>query len=91
MDSTLTPVSETLATPVLFSQFSKFVRPPGYAAQHSDKVLKLVLLAPAYNRGAAADPPAQVPANGAAMNTQSRGMEGDDRSRRSSRIIIASV
>jgi pimeloyl-ACP methyl ester carboxylesterase len=46
-------------------------RSAGYAAQHSDKVLKLVLLAPAYNRGAKADPPAQVPANGAAMNTQS--------------------
>jgi pimeloyl-ACP methyl ester carboxylesterase len=47
-------------------------RSAGYAAQHGDKVLKLVLLAPAYNRAAAADPPAQVPANGAAMNTQSR-------------------
>ncbi len=47
-------------------------RSGGYAAQHADKVLKLVLLAPAYNRGAAAEPPAQVPANGAAMNTQSR-------------------
>ncbi len=47
-------------------------RSAGYAAQHADKVLKLILLAPAYNRGAAAEPPAQVPANGAAMNTQSR-------------------
>jgi pimeloyl-ACP methyl ester carboxylesterase len=47
-------------------------RSAGYAAQHADKVLKLVLLAPAYNRNAAAEPPAQVPANGAAMNTQSR-------------------
>jgi pimeloyl-ACP methyl ester carboxylesterase len=47
-------------------------RSAGYAAQHADKVLKLVLLAPAYNRGAAAEPPAQIPANGAAMNTQSR-------------------
>lgn len=47
-------------------------RSGGYAAQHADKVLKLVLLAPAYNRGAAAEPPAQVPANGAAMNTQYR-------------------
>jgi len=47
-------------------------RSAGYAAQHVDKVLKLVLLAPAYNRGAAADPPVQVPANGAAMNTQTR-------------------
>ncbi|HEY1758560.1 MAG TPA: alpha/beta fold hydrolase [Bryobacteraceae bacterium] len=47
-------------------------RSAGYAAQHADKVLKMVLLAPAYNRNAPADPPAQVPANGAAMNTQSR-------------------
>jgi pimeloyl-ACP methyl ester carboxylesterase len=47
-------------------------RSAGYTAQHADKVLKLVLLAPAYNRAAAAEPPAQVPANGAAMNTQSR-------------------
>jgi len=47
-------------------------RSGGYAAQHPEKVLKLVLLAPAYNRGAAAEPPAQVPVNGAAMNTQSR-------------------
>ena len=47
-------------------------RSAGYAAHHSDKVAKLVLLAPAYNRGAPAEPPAQVPANGPAMNTQSR-------------------
>lgn len=47
-------------------------RSAGYAAQHADKVLKMVLLAPAYSRNAAADPPAQVPANGAAFNTQSR-------------------
>jgi pimeloyl-ACP methyl ester carboxylesterase len=47
-------------------------RSAGYASQHADKVAKLVLLAPAYNRAAAAEPPAQVPANGAAMNTQSR-------------------
>jgi pimeloyl-ACP methyl ester carboxylesterase len=47
-------------------------RSAGYAAQHADKVAKLVLLAPAYNRAAVAEPPAQVPANGAAMNTQSR-------------------
>jgi len=47
-------------------------RSAGYAAQHPDKVAKLVLLAPAYNRAAQAAPPAQVPANGAAMNTQSR-------------------
>lgn len=47
-------------------------RSAGYAAQHPDKVAKLVLLAPAYNSAAHAEPPAQVPANGAAMNTQSR-------------------
>ncbi len=47
-------------------------RSAGYAAQHADKVAKLVLLAPAYNRNAKAEPPAQVPADGPAMNTQSR-------------------
>jgi pimeloyl-ACP methyl ester carboxylesterase len=47
-------------------------RSAGYAARHADKVAKLVLLAPAYNRAAKADPPAEVPAKGAAMNTQSR-------------------
>jgi pimeloyl-ACP methyl ester carboxylesterase len=47
-------------------------RSAGYAAQHSDKVSKLVLLAPAYNRTARAEAPAQAPADGAAMNTQSR-------------------
>jgi pimeloyl-ACP methyl ester carboxylesterase len=47
-------------------------RAGGYAAQHAEKVSKLVLLAPAYNRATSAEPPAQVPANGAAMNTQSR-------------------
>jgi len=47
-------------------------RSAGYAAQHADKVARLVLLAPAYNRAAKADAPAQVPANGAAFNTQSR-------------------
>jgi len=46
-------------------------RAAGYAAQHPEKVRKLVLLAPGYNRSAAGEPPAQVPANGAAMNTQS--------------------
>jgi pimeloyl-ACP methyl ester carboxylesterase len=47
-------------------------RSAGYAAQHADKIAKLVLLAPAYNRAAKEEPPAQVPANGPAMNTQSR-------------------
>jgi pimeloyl-ACP methyl ester carboxylesterase len=45
-------------------------RAGGYAAQHPEQVQKLVLLAPAYNRTAAANPPAQ-PAAGAAFNTQS--------------------
>jgi pimeloyl-ACP methyl ester carboxylesterase len=46
-------------------------RAGGYAAQHQDKVQRLVLLAPAYNRtSAAAAPP--LPAPGAAFNTQSR-------------------
>jgi len=47
-------------------------RAAGYAAQNPDKVSKLVLLAPAYSRDASATPPTQVPAPGAAMNTQSR-------------------
>src|ERR1700693_2879097 len=47
-------------------------RAGGYAAQHPEKVQKLVLLAPAYNRSAAANPPKEVPAMGAAMTTQSR-------------------
>ena len=47
-------------------------RSGGYTAAHPEKVLKLVLLAPAYNRNARADAPAQVPADGAAFNTQSR-------------------
>ena len=46
-------------------------RAGGYTAQHPEKVDKLVLLAPAYNRATAAAAPALVPANGVAMNTQS--------------------
>lgn len=46
-------------------------RAGGYAAQHADKVSKLVLLAPAYNRTMRADAPEQLPANGATMTTQS--------------------
>jgi len=46
-------------------------RAGGYAGQHPDKVSKLVLLAPAYNRNAQAAPPAQM-GSGAAFNTQSR-------------------
>lgn len=46
-------------------------RAAGYASQHPEKVRKLVLLAPAYNRTMAASAPAQLPADGPAMNTQS--------------------
>jgi pimeloyl-ACP methyl ester carboxylesterase len=47
-------------------------RAGGYAAQHPEKVNKLVLLAPAYGRNAAAAPPAKMPPDGVPMNTQSR-------------------
>jgi pimeloyl-ACP methyl ester carboxylesterase len=46
-------------------------RAGGYTAQHPEKIDRLVLLAPAYNRMTAAAAPAKVPADGAAMNTQS--------------------
>jgi pimeloyl-ACP methyl ester carboxylesterase len=46
-------------------------RAGGYAAQHANKVQRLVLLAPAYGRTGATDAPATVPAEGVAMNTQS--------------------
>ena len=46
-------------------------RAGGYAARHPDKVSRIVLLAPAYNRSAADHPPAPLPAKGAAFNTQS--------------------
>jgi pimeloyl-ACP methyl ester carboxylesterase len=45
-------------------------RAGGYAAQHPDKVQRVVLLAPAYNRTGREGPPEQVPADGAAFNTQ---------------------
>ena len=47
-------------------------RSAGYAAQHPEKIAKLVLLAPAYSRSAGANPPGKVPVAGVAMNTQSR-------------------
>ena len=47
-------------------------RAGGYAARVPDKVRRLVLLAPAYARNSSATPPAKVPADGAAFNTQSR-------------------
>jgi pimeloyl-ACP methyl ester carboxylesterase len=46
-------------------------RAGGYAAQHADKVNRLVLFAPAYNAAAASVPPA-LPAPGPVFNTQSR-------------------
>jgi pimeloyl-ACP methyl ester carboxylesterase len=46
-------------------------RAAGWAGLHQDKIRRMVLLAPAYNRSARADPPAQVPAAGASMTTQS--------------------
>lgn len=46
-------------------------RAGGYTAQHPDKVRRLVLLAPAFNRNGAAEPPAMTPAKGITFNTQS--------------------
>ncbi len=46
-------------------------RAGGYAAQHPDKVRSMVLLAPAYNRTAAAAAP-PLPRAGVAFNTQSK-------------------
>ena len=45
-------------------------RAGGYTAQHPDKVRRLVLLAPAFNRAGQTGPPA-VPAKGVTFNTQS--------------------
>lgn len=45
-------------------------RAGGYAAQHADKVNRMVLLAPAYNRTSPDAPPTE--ARGVAFNTQSR-------------------
>jgi pimeloyl-ACP methyl ester carboxylesterase len=42
-------------------------RAGGWASQHPERVDKVVLLAPAYNRASAAAPPAKVPADGTAM------------------------
>jgi pimeloyl-ACP methyl ester carboxylesterase len=47
-------------------------RAGGYAARHPEKVQRLVLLAPAYGRTGPTDAPATIPAEGTAMNTQSR-------------------
>jgi pimeloyl-ACP methyl ester carboxylesterase len=47
-------------------------RAGGYTAQHPEKVNKLVLLAPAYNRNTSATAPAKMPPEGVPFNTQSR-------------------
>ena len=47
-------------------------RAGGYAGQHPEKISRLVLLAPAYNRGSSAAAPAKMPPDGVPMNTQSR-------------------
>jgi pimeloyl-ACP methyl ester carboxylesterase len=46
-------------------------RAGGYASRNADKVARLVLLAPAYSRNAAQQPPQPNPAQGAAFNAQS--------------------
>jgi len=46
-------------------------RSGGFAAQHPEKVEKLVLLAPAYSRTRSTNPPAKLPVEGAGMNKQS--------------------
>jgi pimeloyl-ACP methyl ester carboxylesterase len=46
-------------------------RAGGYTARHPEQISQLVLLAPAYNRASSADPPAQLPADGTTMTTQS--------------------
>jgi pimeloyl-ACP methyl ester carboxylesterase len=46
-------------------------RAGGYAAQHADKVDKIVVLAPAYNRAFTGQPPSPNPAAGPAFDTQS--------------------
>ena len=47
-------------------------RAGGFASQHPEKISRVVLLAPAYNRGSAAVAPAKMPPDGVPMNTQSR-------------------
>jgi pimeloyl-ACP methyl ester carboxylesterase len=47
-------------------------RAGGYTAQHPEKVNRMVLLAPAYNRAAPATAPASLPNPGTVFNTQSR-------------------
>jgi pimeloyl-ACP methyl ester carboxylesterase len=46
-------------------------RAAGYTARHPEQISQLVLLAPAYGRAGRTDPPAQLPADGTTMTTQS--------------------
>ena len=46
-------------------------RAGGYAARHPDKVGRLVVLAPAYNRAGPLDAPSPLPSGNASMNVQS--------------------
>lgn len=45
-------------------------RAAGYAARNPDKIDRIVLLAPAYNRAARAEPPATLPVGGPTMTKQ---------------------
>lgn len=47
-------------------------RTGGYTARHPEKVSRLVLLAPAYNRATVATPPASLPAAGVPLDIQTR-------------------
>ncbi|MGB6943495.1 MAG: alpha/beta fold hydrolase [Bryobacteraceae bacterium] len=46
-------------------------RAAGYTARHPEQISGLVLLAPAYRREGPSDPPAQLPADGTTMTSQS--------------------
>jgi pimeloyl-ACP methyl ester carboxylesterase len=46
-------------------------RTVGYTAQHADKIDKIVVLAPSYNRASTAQPPTPNPAKGPAFDAQS--------------------
>ena len=47
-------------------------RAAGYAARNPEKIDRIVLLAPAYNRAANAEPPAMLPVAGPTMSKQTR-------------------
>lgn len=47
-------------------------RSGGFTSRHPEKVEKLVLLAPVFNRTSSGNPPLRLPAEGVAMNKQSR-------------------